>query len=47
MWSSACPHPEITFPRSRQILEKVLEGVPEDEKVKIVGGNAAKLNRIP
>ena len=38
MWGSDYPHPESTFPRSREILETILEGVPEEEKVKIVGG---------
>ena len=41
MWGSDYPHTESTFPRSKQILDEILEGVPEDEKAKIVGGNAA------
>ena len=43
MWGSDYPHTESTFPRSRQILDEILAGVPEDEKAKIVGGNAARL----
>ena len=43
MWGSDYPHTESTFPRSRQILESILEDVPEDEKAKIAGGNAATL----
>lgn len=41
MWGSDYPHTESTFPRSKQILDEILEGVPEDEKAKIVGGTAA------
>ena len=31
MWGSDYPHTESTFPRSRQILAEMLEGVPADE----------------
>ena len=41
-WGADYPHPESTFPRSRQILEEILVGCTEEEKAKIVGGNAAK-----
>ncbi|MBM3925281.1 MAG: amidohydrolase [SAR202 cluster bacterium] len=43
MWGSDYPHAESTFPKSREILEDILKGVPEKEKAKIVGANAAKL----
>ncbi len=43
MWGSDYPHLESTFPRSRQFLNDILEGVPEDDKEKIVGGNADRL----
>jgi len=43
MWGSDYPHAESTFPKSLEILDKILEGVPEDEKALIVGENAAKL----
>jgi predicted TIM-barrel fold metal-dependent hydrolase len=43
MWGSDYPHTETTFPRSRQILERILEGVPEDERQKITRTNAARL----
>jgi predicted TIM-barrel fold metal-dependent hydrolase len=39
MWGSDYPHSESTFPRSRQILAEILEGVPDDEQAKIAGGN--------
>ena len=43
MWGSDYPHSESTFPKSREILDRILEGVPQDEKNKIVGGTAASL----
>jgi predicted TIM-barrel fold metal-dependent hydrolase len=43
MWGSDYPHSESTFPRSRQILAEILAGVPDDELVKIVGGNTARV----
>jgi len=43
MWGSDYPHSESTFPKSREILTQILAGVPEDERAKIVGGNAARL----
>lgn len=43
MWGSDYPHSESTFPRSREILDRILDGVSQEEKAKIVGINAAKL----
>ena len=43
MWGSDYPHAESTFPKSREILNQILEGVPEDEQAKIVGENVARL----
>ena len=43
MWGSDYPHVESTFPRSRQILDRILQGVPDEEQAKIVCGNAARL----
>ena len=46
MWGSDYPHTESTFPRSRQILEEILQDCTEPEKAKIAGGNAAKLYNL-
>jgi hypothetical protein len=43
MWGSDYPHTEATFPRSRQILERILAGVPEEEQRRITAVNAARL----
>ena len=43
LWGSDYPHAESTFPKSREILERILAGIPEEEKAKIAGENTAKL----
>jgi predicted TIM-barrel fold metal-dependent hydrolase len=43
MWGSDYPHASGTFPRSREILDDLLAGVPADDAAAMVGTNAAKL----
>ena len=43
MWGSDYPHVESTFPKSRGIVDRILEGVPDEEKRQIVGENVARL----
>lgn len=43
MWSSDYPHSETTFPESQQVIERLFEGVPEDDKNLIIGGRAKVL----
>ena len=43
MWGSDYPHAESTWPKSQQVLERILAGVPETERAKIAGENAARL----
>ena len=46
MWGSDYPHPEGTFPESRRILDEIFDGVPDDEKAMIAGGNASMIYRF-
>ena len=43
VWGNDYPHSESTFPRSRQIIDQIFAGMPEDEKRRILCGNAARL----
>ena len=43
LWGSDYPHTESTFPRSREILSRILADVPADEVRHIVSGNCADL----
>lgn len=43
MWGSDYPHTESTFPRSRQILDRILADVTEDEARRIACTNCADL----
>ena len=46
LWGSDYPHAESTFPKTREILEDILSDCTEEEKAKIVGGNAARVYRL-
>jgi predicted TIM-barrel fold metal-dependent hydrolase len=43
LWGSDYPHAESTFPKSREIVERLLKDVPDEERAMIAGGNAARL----
>jgi predicted TIM-barrel fold metal-dependent hydrolase len=43
MWGSDYPHAESTFPKSREIVERILKDVSDDEKPMIAGTNVARL----
>ena len=43
LWGSDYPHVESTFPKTREILEEILADCTEEEKAKIVGGNASRI----
>jgi predicted TIM-barrel fold metal-dependent hydrolase len=43
MWSSDFPHPVTSWPNSRAIVDGQFADVPDDERQKIVAGNAARV----
>ena len=43
LWGSDYPHHEGTWPHSREVCARQLEGVPEAEKRQILGGTAARI----
>ena len=45
-WGSDYPHMESTFPRSQEILQDILADCTEDEKSKIVCGNASRVYHL-
>ena len=47
MWSSDYPHHGNDWPYSRKVIEETMNGIPEAEKAKIVGGNAARIWGLP
>ena len=42
MWGTDYPHPEGTWPITRQIMVETFQGLPEDEIAAMLGGNAAE-----
>ncbi|MBU6268838.1 MAG: amidohydrolase family protein [Sphingomonadales bacterium] len=48
LWAADYPHHEGTFPRSKQVIGSLFEGIDitEREKADIIGGNAARLFRL-
>ena len=46
LWGSDYPHPESTFPKSHEVIENILRDCTEEEKAKIVGGNAARIYHL-
>ena len=46
MWQSDLPHGTSTYPDSRKILSRALEGVPENEVPLLLYKNAMKLYGI-
>jgi predicted TIM-barrel fold metal-dependent hydrolase len=45
-WGSDYPHIESTFPKSREILGKMLADCTEEERAKITWENAARVYNI-
>lgn len=49
LWGADYPHHEGTFPRSRHVVAHLFDGIDISERQKsdIIGGNAARLFRLP
>jgi predicted TIM-barrel fold metal-dependent hydrolase len=43
LWGSDFPHAESTWPQSKQFLDRIFAGVPEEDRRKITSDNAAKM----
>jgi predicted TIM-barrel fold metal-dependent hydrolase len=43
LWGSDFPHAESTWPKSRDFLDRMFEGVPDADTRKITAENAARL----
>ncbi len=45
-WGSDYPHPESTFPKTKEILETLLKDCTDEEQSKIAGANAARVYQL-
>jgi predicted TIM-barrel fold metal-dependent hydrolase len=43
MWGTDFPHPEGSWPLTREQMTETFRGIPEDEAAAMLGGNAARL----
>jgi predicted TIM-barrel fold metal-dependent hydrolase len=43
LWGSDFPHAESTWPKSRDFLQRIFAGVPENDLRKITSENAARM----
>ena len=46
LWGNDFPHPEGTFPYTRELVRRRFQDVPRDEAARILGLNAAELYGI-
>jgi predicted TIM-barrel fold metal-dependent hydrolase len=46
LWGNDFPHAESTWPKSREFLDRIFAGAPEEDRRKIISDNAAKLFRF-
>ena len=46
MWSSDYPHSETTYPHSQEVIAKIFEGVPDEDKRMILGERARVLYNL-
>ncbi len=43
MWGSDYPHPEGTWPRTRESMVEIFGGLPEGDVAAMLGANAARV----
>jgi len=43
LWGNDFPHPESTWPHSRELLDRSFLGVPDEDRRKITSDNAASI----
>jgi predicted TIM-barrel fold metal-dependent hydrolase len=46
LWSSDYPHPEGTFPHSGSVVEHLFQGVSDEDRLAITGGNLSSLYKV-
>ena len=46
LWGNDFPHAESTWPKSREFLDRIFAGTPDEDRRKITADNAAKLFRF-
>jgi len=47
MWSNDYPHPNSTWPNSRQVIQRDLSHVPAEDRTKLLHGNVTRLYQLP
>ena len=47
MWGNDYPHHDGLFPESQQVIDRMFEGVPNEDRHKITAANACKLYKLP
>jgi len=46
MWSTDYPHHGNDWPHSRKVIDETMAGIPQEEKAKIVAGNAVRIFKL-
>jgi predicted TIM-barrel fold metal-dependent hydrolase len=47
LWGSDYPHNDSIFPESQEVLDRLFDGLPEEDRLKITAANAIKLYHLP
>ncbi|MPZ15232.1 MAG: amidohydrolase family protein [Chloroflexi bacterium] len=42
IWGNDFAHAQGDWPESREIIDEIMDGVPEDERYRVVAGNASE-----